>query len=69
MTLMQLKEAPEAVEEILESSILPVEQEDQDPEELRLLALEIIMYDPDLAKQLIRSGLQKVLKDSPTEAG
>ena len=69
MTLMQLKEAPEAMEEILESSILPVEQEGQDAEELRLLALEIIMYDPDLAKQLIRSGLQKVLKESPSDAG
>ena len=69
MTLMQLKEAPEGVEQILESAILPAEQDGQDPEELRLLALEIIMYDPDLAKQLIRSGLEKVLKDSPTSAG
>lgn len=43
--------------------------EDADAEDLRLLALEIIMYDPDLAKQLMKAGVKRVMRDSPTAAG
>ena len=70
MTTAQLEatrpEAAKVIGEILERQSAG---EEADADELRLLALEIIMYDPELAKRLVRAGVQKVLEESPTASG
>ena len=72
MTTTQLREEASAIEAdgVLDFARwrTPVE-ESPDADELRLLALEIIMHDPELAKRLVRAGVQKVLSDSPTAHG
>ncbi len=70
MIMTELKEEMiQGVDDLARWRMPAEENESANADDLRLLALEIIMHDPELAKRLVRAGVRKMLAESGPASG